>query len=211
MSKRDELKSLIDADSVDSTRIEPSKAVEQTIKKAAQQTEEDESVAQKEQPEAAVQEEKSHEIEEKEQDGGQPQIHEREATNGDLEQIAQIQQRQEYWVHILDAYATDSNGKRTTRFDKNDAIQIHIICSATEILSRLKASFHLDAVSQDLLNLVSQRLYSFDLDGKLQFPNFEINYEIDAALRGVFRYHFVLRLNDVDCMCVHDACVFQVV
>jgi hypothetical protein len=208
MSKRDELKTLIDADSKDSTKVESATALEQTIKRTKKH---EETTQQGDDAPDKIEAAREDEKDAPPVRTDQPVIYERTATENDAVQIQRIKQSRQYWIHILDVFTTNSGGEKTFRFVKGDTIEIHVLCTATEILANLKAHYCFTAVSQDMHSLTPQRLYNFDLVGKLQFANFEICHMVEAVLEGVFKYHFILRLDDVDCICIDDSCILQIV
>lgn len=207
MAKKQDLESLLASDTRKSQSQKSSKILEETIKKSTGRMEEIVGEELKSEPNII---EKAEEPVQMERALENPIMVEFKPSEADFEKIKKLEQENEYLVTILNVFTTDDE-KKTATFNKDDTIQIHINCAVTKIFSQLSAEFQLDAISQDLVNLLPQRIYGFCYKSKLKYPYFEIIFETKAVLEGVFKYQIILTFGHVEYFCVHDACIYRVI
>jgi hypothetical protein len=207
MTKKQELKALLDSDFKKTMSQSASKILEQTIKKYTRimedepmKTEPKKEQKQTEQP-----------IERPEKGIDQiienPVMLEYQLSEAEEKKIQDIEPN--YFINILNVIPT-KNDKATTTFNKDDVITFHIICSATEMFSKLSADFRIEAIAQDLSNFLPQKIYCFSYESKLRYPHFEIVFETKAVLKGIFRFQVIFTIGQVDFFNVYDNCIYRV-
>jgi len=211
MAKKQELKAMLAKEPINQ---KSSKVLEKTIKKSTERME-DKSMeeAPKNTRDKQKLPEKAEEIttaEKVEQISENPVMVEYKLSEADEAKVGELEQTDKYLVTILNVFT--SNGKKeTTTFDKGDTIQFHITCAVAKIFSQFSADFRVDTISQDLSNLLPQRIYGFSFESKLKYPYFEIVFESKAVLEGIFKYQIILTFGNVEYFSVHDSFIYRVI
>ncbi|MBN2010226.1 hypothetical protein JW960_12845 [candidate division KSB1 bacterium] len=206
MNKKDELKTLLDSKNTGSTNQKPLLILEQTIKKSTQKPEI---------PAMKTEVNSASTIADRQtvittDELINPMMNRIEPSEADIVTIRALEKENDYFIQIFDVFTTNEE-KCTSSFMKGEMLYFHIVCAVSDIFSKLSAEFQMQAISQDLLNLSPQRIYGFSFNCKLESPCFEIVYQANAVLEGIFKFQVILTIGQIENFCMNDTCIYRII
>ena len=94
--------------------------------------------------------------------------------------------------------------------NKGDVITFNVDCSVEKVLAQFRADYSLELISFDVQSHHSQALYSFKMEDKIPAEHFRIQFQIPAALSGIFKIQTMFVIENIEHFHVYEGGYFRV-
>ena len=112
-------------------------------------------------------------------------------------------------IVIWDIYVSQGE-KMGTGFNMNNPLVFNLCCTASGLLEQLKPELGIHWITYDLQRMQIQTNYRFFIKTKPLWPNFQICYEIQPTLNGIFKFHVIMDIEETDLFWIKEGFEFKI-